>query len=329
MDVYQRDEILEDHKIWLETNGEKGKRANFWKATLDYVKLSKTDLRKANFQGASLIQTDFREAKLQGANLIAADLTGANLTRAYLRKAELNSARLIAANFAGADLREANLMHAELVKTNFEHANLTGCSIYGTSVWNLKLNDKTMQSNLIITPSDEPAITVDNLEVAQFIYLLLKNEKVRQIIDTITSKVVLILGRFTEERKAVLDAIREEIRRRNLTPILFDFDKPASKDVTGTVETLARMARFIIADLTDASSIPHELATIVPFLRTTPVVPIRLEGAGGYTMFDDLEAAYKWVLPKYEYKDGPSLIKALPKKVIGPAEKHVKKLRGK
>lgn len=54
-------------------------------------------------------------------------------------------------------------------------------------------------------------ITVDNLEVAQFIYLLLNNEKIRQVIDTITSKVVLILGRFTDERKSVIDAIREEL----------------------------------------------------------------------------------------------------------------------
>jgi hypothetical protein len=53
---------------------------------------------------------------------------------------------------------------------------------------------------------EEPIITVDNIEVAQFIYLMLHNEKIRDVIDTITSKAVLILGRFTGERKAVLDA---------------------------------------------------------------------------------------------------------------------------
>ena len=84
-------------------------------------------------------------------------------------------------------------------------ADLTGCRVYGISAWDLKL-DGAEQKNLIITPHGEPEITVDNLEVAQFIYLLLNNEKIRHVIDTITSKVVLILGRFTEERKAVLDA---------------------------------------------------------------------------------------------------------------------------
>ena len=80
----------------------------------------------------------------------------------------------------------------------------------------------------------------------------------------------------------MLDAIREELRKHDYIPVLFDFDKPASKDITGTVETLARMARFIVADLTDPSSIPHELATIVPFLRTTPVLPTKVRGSEGY-----------------------------------------------
>ena len=125
-----------------------------------------------------------------------------------------------------------------------------------------------IQSNLVITPEDESAIQVDNLEVAQFIYLLLNNEKIRDVIDTITSKVVLILGRFTPERKVVLDAIRDELRKRDYLPVLFDFEKPASKDLTGTISTLANMARFIIADLTDPSSVPHELARLVPALMS-------------------------------------------------------------
>ena len=109
-------------------------------------------------------------------------------------------------------------------------------------------------------------------------------------------------------------------------PVLFDFDKPASKDLTGTVETLARMTRFVIADLTDPSSIPHELATIVPFIRTTPVLPLKLVGSGGYNMFDDLQRAYSWVLDTYEYDDTGSLLSALPK-VIAPANEMANRFR--
>jgi hypothetical protein len=64
----------------------------------------------------------------------------------------------------------------------------------------------------VISRRDEPSITVDQIEVAQFIYLLLHNNKIRKVIDTITSKVVLILGRFAPDRKRVLDAMRNELR---------------------------------------------------------------------------------------------------------------------
>jgi hypothetical protein len=58
-----------------------------------------------------------------------------------------------------------------LVQTRFEGTNLTGCKIYGISVWNISLTG-ARQTDLVITPDDEPVITMDNLEVAQFIYLL-------------------------------------------------------------------------------------------------------------------------------------------------------------
>jgi hypothetical protein len=180
---------------------------------------------------------------------------------------------------------------------------------------------------LVITPDDEPEITVDNLKVAQFIYLLLNNERIRHVIDPITSKVVLILGRFTPERKAVLDALREELRQRDYLPVLFDFDKPASKDLTGTVQTLANMARFIIADLTDPSSVPHELAMVVP---GTPVAvqPVLLEGQREYAMFVDLRIRHHWVLDPYRYASPDRLIADLREHVIVPAEAKARELRG-
>jgi hypothetical protein len=146
-----------------------------------------------------------------------------------------------------------------LVDADVTDADLTYCRIYGVSAWGLKLNDNTRQQNLIITSEKQSKITVDNIEVAQFIYLLLNNEKIRDVIDTITSKAVLILGRFTPERKQVLDALRDELRKRNYLPIVFDFEKSAGRDITETVSLLARMARFVVADITDARSIPQEL----------------------------------------------------------------------
>src|SRR5262249_50064942 len=220
-------------------------------------------------------------AILRRAFLVTAILAGADLSEANLSKASLNAANLIGADLRKAILGGADLTRANLIETDFSGADLTGCRIYGVSAWRLKL-EKTQQQNLVITREDEPAITVDNIEVAQFIYLLLHNQKVRDVIDTITSKVVLILGRFTDDRKKVLDALREELRKRNYLPILFDFSVPATRDITETISLLARMARFVVADITDARSIPQELAVIVPDLPSVPVQPLLLEGSAEY-----------------------------------------------
>jgi hypothetical protein len=125
----------------------------------------------------------------------------------------------------------------------------------------------------------------------------------------------------------VLEALREELRRRGYLPILFDFEKPASKDLTGTVQTLANMARFIIADLTDPSSVPHELAMVVPG-TVVPVQPVLLKRRKReYAMFVDLKRRYGWVLEPYRYASLERLIADLGKRVIGPAEAKVRELR--
>ena len=107
-------------------------------------------------------------------------------------------------------------------------------------------------------------------------------------------------------------------------PVLFDFEKPDNRDVTETVKTLAHLARFIIADLTDPSSIPQELQAIIPDLEV-PVQPLLLEAKKEYAMFVDFRK-YHWVLPVYLYKDPASLIRSLQNEVIEPADKKAREL---
>lgn len=278
-------------------------------ANLDGLMLRKLTLKEADFKKADLQNANFMEANLSHADLSEANLSYANLTGADLSFADLRGAKLIGANLSNADLREAQL---------------TGSFVYATSAWNVNL-EKTTQLNLIITRQDEPIITADNLEVAQFIYLLLNNQNIRDVIDTITSKVVLILGRLTPERKTVLDALREELRKRNYTPVLFDFEKPVNRDITETVSTLAHIARFVIADLIDAKSIPQELKTIVPNLPSVPVQPLLLTSQRQYGMFEHF-MRFPWVLPIYHYTDQANLLKSLSESIIDPAEQKVQEL---
>src|SRR6266487_107129 len=160
------------------------------------------DLREANLTGVNLTEADLKWVKLQGSDLCKANLHDANLTGARLTSANLAGVSLTGAILHVANLSKADLMNASLVNTDLRKANVSDCRVYGISVWEVQLQG-AIQHNLVITNYNDPTITVDNLEIAQFIYLLLNNQKIRDVIDTITSKVVLILGRFTPERKAV------------------------------------------------------------------------------------------------------------------------------
>jgi Pentapeptide repeats (8 copies) len=299
--------------------------AQLSKANLSEANLSKANLSEANLREADLVVANLNEANLRRADLSLANLSEANLSGANLSEAHLGAAYLRHADLSDAKLIEADLTGATLLETDFAGADLAGCHVYGVSAWSLTIDQRTNQQNLVITKENEPTITVDSIEVAQFIYLMLNNQKVRDVIDTITSKAVLILGRFTVERKAVLDALRGELRKRDYLPILFDFDVPDTRDITETISLLARMARFIIADLTDPSSIPKELEAIVPHLAV-PVQPLLEGSTRPYAMFKDYWK-YDWVLPVYRYEGLEPLLATLPEKVIAPAEGKVKALQ--
>jgi len=156
---------------------------------------------------------------------------------------------------------------------------------------------------------------------------MLHNDKLRSVIDTVTSKVVLILGRFSPERKQILDALRDELRKRNYVPVVFDFEQPGSRTTDETITLLARMARLVIADISDAKSVLQELRGIVPDCPTVPVQPIILASREEPGMFDFFRR-YHWVLEAHRYADGAELLAHLSDRVIAPAEAKVVELRG-
>ena len=67
-------DILAQHVLWLNSDGEQGRRA---------------DLREANLSRAYLFKANLWRADLRGATLTGANLRGTNLWRADLRGAEL------------------------------------------------------------------------------------------------------------------------------------------------------------------------------------------------------------------------------------------------
>ena len=288
------------------------------------------DLSGALLQDRDFKRADFRDAEMSGVSLEGSDLSEAEFCHTKLREADFSRAKLFRTDFFKADLRGAKLIGADmrystLVETSLAEATITDCQIYGMSVWNLKEKPQK-QSNLIITCADMPTITVNNLKLAQFVFLVLNNRNIREVIDAMSDKVVLILGRFTSERKELLELMREQLIDQRYSPLLFDFERPCSRDLTETISYLASMSRFIIADITDPRSVPHELASIVPNLRSIPIQPVIADGEVEYALFESLRA-YPWVLETFHYQNADDLRRSFPERVVAPAEKWLEEKR--
>jgi hypothetical protein len=298
--------------------------------------LSHADLSGANCTGAAhFMGTLLRQAKLckadfSGSDLRAVDLSGADLEETAFCEANVSGATLAGANlcradFHNADMKEADLRCCLVVETNMEGADLSGSSVYGVSAWNTRLNNAT-QSNLLITPPWEFPVRLDRLDCSQVVYLMLRNELVGKLIEVLTCKIVLILGRFTPERKIVLDAMRDRLRQKDYLPILFDFPTPTGLTTDETVNALAHLARFVIADITDAKCVVQELRGIVPDNPSLPVLPLILSSQSEPGMFDFFRKHGQRVLPPFIYNDLSMLVALLDKEVIEPAELMAKNL---
>lgn len=291
--------------------------ANFMRADLNNSNLSVSNLSSAYLGDANI-----SEANLYWANLMGADLNGANLKGANLERADLWEANLNRTNLIDANLHNARLSNSSLIGAKINNANISNSQIYGVNVWDLEGEFKE-QRELIITPDGASVITVDNIKVAHFVYLILNNKEIRNVLNTLTSKTVLILGRFAlPERKVILDSLRNKLREYDLLPIVFDFERPDDKDFTETIKTLAGMCYFVIADVTNPKSSPLELQATVPDYQI-PFVPIIQEGENPFAMMVDLQKKYDWVLDTISYKDSDQLIRILKKGIIDRAmQKH-------
>jgi hypothetical protein len=126
------DEILHNHKLWVNSEGLEGELADFSYSNLSGNIFPKgTFLQKANFTGANLKSTSFKSAYLQYAKF----------QDASLRDADFSGSNLYGANFLASDLCNTDLEKANLEGANFESAYLGGAKLFGANLENANFED--------------------------------------------------------------------------------------------------------------------------------------------------------------------------------------------
>ncbi len=115
VDLVELAAILDQHRIWVESGGDEGTKADLSGVNLESADLTGVNLQGAILQRANLRNADLSMANLRGASLVQADLCNANLLGAELRGADLMGATLYGAEglwlgrLGGANLYDAML----------------------------------------------------------------------------------------------------------------------------------------------------------------------------------------------------------------------------
>jgi len=310
--------------------------ADFYSATLTGANLSRIDAVHcsfhrcnadgANFAGAGLSNADFQSANLSranfaGAHMSSAKLWSASMLDANLTDADLSWCDLMDADLSAATLHRTNLNVANLLRTRLLGARLVECCIHGASVWRVEIDDTTQQVDLIVSDPSEPEFRVSDIEVAQFIYLLINHRKLRNAIDSITKKGVLLLGRFSDGGLDMLKVVASELRAIGYLPYMFDFQSPKDRNLTETIKTLVGLSRFVVVDLS-GPSVPQELYATVPHFKI-PFVPILESTRRAYAMSSDI-LEYPWVVnPVFQFSSVEQLRLNVLERIVTPAEKLV------
>lgn len=160
-DLEQLEEIIEEHRKWIISEGIEGEKANLSNLNLEEVDFEGANLQDADLQGANLQDTNLKGIILQGANLQGANLRGADLFGANLQKAGLQKTKLQGADLREADLREAWLQKADLQDTNFAAANLCKANLSEASLLRANLTAANLQDTLLLRAILREAVLQD------------------------------------------------------------------------------------------------------------------------------------------------------------------------
>jgi len=151
------------------------------------------------------------------------------------------------------------------------------------------------QSNLIITPATKRQSSVDDIEVAQFLYTLLNNNRPCGVSLKPLPPSSFDPGQFTPDRKRVLDALRAELASRDYIPVMLISINHQIRPWTRQCRCWRAWPRFVIAESPTqerASGIARDVADR-PSLPIQPNSVERPERSGMFGPFPQISLVPK------------------------------------
>jgi uncharacterized protein YjbI with pentapeptide repeats len=308
---------------WYDCPGRGGKQMK-GKNRVDFsgMNLSGASIYKAFAEGLNLRNAVFECSHFEEGDFSRADFCGATF-----RNTRFNKTILTGADFEGATFVNCNLNRVNLAGALFRVKEITETVVYGIAAWDLVTSDEMKQSKLVIEKTyglysdliqeGKIPMMVDDIELAQFVYYLNDHKKMRDALNILNDKGVLLLGRFMGGGLERLYSIREWLNCNGYMAMIFDFGRPDNLSLTETAVTMAGLCKFIFADLSGAS-VPAELQAILSQVKK----PLLAFG-DPYTLFPDL-ADHTWV--RTIEGDDSSLVRGLESKLPEMEKLHAERI---
>ncbi len=179
------DAMLAQHRMWVETNGQKGKQIDISRFDLRrttifrHAKLTMMQAREAILYGVDFTESELQAADFQGADLRSASFARADLRGSRFQKALFNSANLQGVRFQPlileegrvlmTDLTECSFRYANLSGANLDHVKLTGADLTGANLVGCDLTDVDLTGVTLIgarlTPAQEEVLLKAQVKV--------------------------------------------------------------------------------------------------------------------------------------------------------------------
>lgn len=138
-----------EHRLWLESEGRRGRRAHFRRSDLTAVNLSGYQFAGASLRGCIIRDVNFSGADLSGCDMVEAVLENVNLQGALLHSAIIKRAHLYNVEFEAADLSDADFAESAASEVSFAGARMVRASLRDAVVQGADFSNVQMQEAIL------------------------------------------------------------------------------------------------------------------------------------------------------------------------------------
>lgn len=259
------------------------------------------------FINAEFKSVSFNKCSIRGSNFLYATMEDTKFVTCSIT----NNSFVFAKFHSESEFVECNFFGSSFISSEFNNSKIIKCWMYGGNFWSIKLDENTLQKDLIISPKNEKKteidqILVDSIHVGNIISnLYLTQNRFFEFIEETSKIFILILGRFPNENfhsslPYLQNAIRD-YKQTNYSPLVFNFEKPEKRDLIEIIILLATLSKYIIVDLSDPKSAPAEIQAILGILAV-PIIPIIHKDQEVPATFSFVNK-YNWVSDVIKYDD--------------------------